>query len=195
MDLKLQKALTRIDQKNSEDPKTILVDGKEVAGEVLYAQRMTHWLFQLNPNPSDALQIAARANHIGRWESPRSSYEANRQGYLNWREDLIHHHQKLVMGILEEVGYEMPFIERVVQIMSKKRLKKDAEIQMYEDAICLVFLEYYLGDFYADKEVDEEKMVFILRKTWHKMSETGHKQALQLPLTGDAKKLMDKALQ
>lgn len=190
----LQKAIERIDQKNSNDPIKKVVNGQEIAGEVLYAQRMTHWLLQLNHHPSDELQIAVRANHIGRWEIPRSTYPADRTGYLNWREDLIHFHQNTVMTILEEVGYERDFIERVIQIMSKKRLKKDAEAQMYEDTICLVFLEYYLADFYTAKEVEEEKMIFILRKTWFKMSKTGQEIALTLNLPETAHALIQKAL-
>lgn len=195
MNQKLQEALELIDKKNSEDPHKQFVNGEEIPGEILYSQRMTHWLSELNPSPSDALQIAVRANHIGRWESPRNNYPADRAGYLKWREDLIHHHQHLVMGILEQVGYEIEVIERVVQIMSKKRLKKDAETQMYEDTICLVFLEYYLADFYEAKDVEEEKMIFILRKTWHKMSQTGQDKARSLDITGDARKLIEKALQ
>lgn len=190
----LEKAILEIDKKNSQDPVKKSIGGIEIAGEVLYSQRMTHWLFELNNHPSEELQIAVRANHIGRWESPRDQYPKDRTGYLQWRENLILHHQKTIMSILERLGYENAFIERVIQIMSKKLIKKDAESQMYEDTICLVFLEHYLANFYLSNDVEEQKMVFILRKTWHKMSKTAQEKALTLKLPNATQLLIKKAL-
>lgn len=190
----LDKAIQQIDKKNSNDPIKVIVDGVEIAGEIVYAQRMTHWLFELDKNPSAELQIAVRANHIGRWESPRSSYPMDRAGYLQWREDLILHHQKTVMSILDKLGFETLPVERVIQIMSKKLIKKDIESQIYEDTICLVFLEHYLAKFYQSNEVEEQKMITILRKTWYKMSKTGQEKALTLDLPEASQILIKKAL-
>lgn len=190
----LEKAILHIDKKNSEDPVKVIIDGNEIAGEILYAQRMTHWLFELDKNPSGELQVAVRANHIARWESPRNNYPMDRPGYFKWREDLILHHQKTVKLILEELGSEILFIERVLQIMSKQMIKKDAESQMYEDTICLVFLEHYLAKFYLSSEVEEQKMISILRKTWPKMSKNGQDKALTLDLPEASQILVKKAL-
>mgnify|MGYP001764314984 CR=1 FL=1 len=54
-------------------------------------------------------------------------------------------------------------------ILEKKLLKKDAETQLLEDVICLVFLEYYLDPFVHKH--DREKLKNIILKTWNKMSE------------------------
>lgn len=57
-------------------------------------------------------------------------------------------------------------------------IKKDEEIQALEDLVCLVFLEYYFEEFLENHE--NEKIIDILKKTWIKMSDEGHKAALKL---------------
>ena len=58
--------------------------------------------------------------------------------------------------------------------------------------IGLVFLEHYFAEF-APKH-PEEKVVFILQRTWVKMSERGHQAALGLELPPELAKLVEKAL-
>lgn len=48
----------------------------------------------------------------------------------------------------------------------------DPEMQLFEDAICLVFLSLQFVDF-SDKLDDPDKMVGIVRKTWAKMTPEG----------------------
>ncbi len=54
-------------------------------------------------------------------------------------------------------------------LLMKKELNRNPETQLVEDVICLVFVEYYLQDFAAEKH-DDEKVVDILKKTLVKMS-------------------------
>jgi hypothetical protein len=63
-----------------------------------------------------------------------------------------------------------------------------------EDALCLSFLEFELDDFAA--EHDEAKVVDIIQKTWGKMSERGHRVALELAcaLPARAAELVRRAL-
>ena len=63
-------AIRRIDESNSEDPNREEADGRSYPKEVLYAQRMTAWVERLDPTASEALLLAARSQHIRRWESP-----------------------------------------------------------------------------------------------------------------------------
>jgi len=51
-------------------------------------------------------------------------------------------------------------------------------MQLFEDAICLVFFEIELADF-AGKH-DRDRLIRILRKIWMKMSENGRIAAQQL---------------
>ena len=178
---RFETAIALIDKKNAEDPNTYQVAGLTFAKELLYSQRMTRKLLQFEPNASKALQIAARAQHICRWKISRNEYPMNRVGYLKWREMLKKMHADLTVEILEQVGFDEQFQERVKKIILKKLIKKNEESQILEDTICLVFLDYYFDEF-AAKHPDE-KVIDILKKTWVKMSEKGHTAALTIPFS------------
>lgn len=189
---KFEKAIALIDRKNSDDPNTEFFLDKNYPKELLYSQRMSEKLMHFKPHASEELRIAARAQHICRWQSPRDSYPMDRIGYLKWREDLKKMHARLTSEILEEVGYDTDFIERVSFLIRKKLIKKDEGTQTLEDVICLVFLQYYFEEF-AEKHPDE-KVIDILQKTWGKMSEEGHQAALNLPLSEKSLGLIKRAL-
>jgi hypothetical protein len=192
--VRFQAALDRIDAANADDPERMTDDaGQSVAGEVLYARRMTRWLHALYPDASEPMQLAARAQHVRRWDVPRDTYPADRIGYLKWRTRLYGYHADVAERILREVGYDDATIARVRSLLKKERIKADAEAQALEDVICLVFLENEFADF-APKH-DEEKVVNILRRTWAKMSPVGHAAALNLPMPAKARRLVEKALQ
>tara|TARA_R110002096_G_scaffold83394_3_gene193363 strand:+ start:505 stop:1089 length:585 start_codon:yes stop_codon:yes gene_type:complete len=189
---RFETAIAIIDQKNAEDPNTYQVAGIEYSKELLYSQRMTRKLLQFEPNASKALQIAARAQHICRWKIQRNEYPMDRVGYLKWREELKKMHAKLTGEILEQVGFDEQFVDRVQKIILKKLIKKNEESQTLEDVICLVFLDYYFDEF-AAKHTDE-KIIDILKKTWVKMSDKGHQAALQLPFSEKSLALVKQAI-
>ncbi|MDT0647542.1 DUF4202 domain-containing protein [Zunongwangia sp. F260] len=193
---KFDEAIERIDKKNSKDPHTEVYEGKTYPKELLYSERMTKQLLEFEPGASEELQIAARAQHICRWQTPRDEYPMTRIGYLNWRNDLKKKHASITGEILEEVGYNQDFIDRVSFLVQKKKIKKDEESQTLEDVICLVFLEYYLADFEAKLKDDskDDKMVDIIKKTWAKMSTKGHEEALKLALPDETAALVTRAL-
>ena len=189
---RLDDAIARIDAANAEDPNREFVDGAARPKEVVYAERMTGWLEKLAPEASDALRIAARAQHIERWTMPRAEFPDGREGYLRWRTTLAKFHAERTAGILAEAGYEADVIDRVKGLLRKHRLKTDAEVQTLEDVACLVFLESYFADF--AKRHDEAKVIGILQKTWAKMSPRGHDAALALDMPAEARALVEKAL-
>ena len=189
---RFESAIILIDNKNSEDINTYQVYGLEVSKELLYSQRMSQKLLQFEPQASEELQIAARAQHICRWKIAREEYPMDRVGYLKWRETLKKMHAELTSEILKEVGYDSEFIDRVSFLILKKLIKKDDESQTLEDVICLVFLEYHLEEF-AEKHEDE-KIIDILQKTWVKMSEKGHSEALKIKYSEKSLSLIKKAL-
>jgi hypothetical protein len=153
---------------------------------------MTEMLQDFAPEATEALQLAARCQHIRRWEIPRETYPMDRKGYLLWRSDLKKFHSELASGIMQEHGYEEDTIQRVTEFLQKRRLKTDPEVQTLEDVICLVFLKYYFADFSAKHP--DEKIIEIVQKTWKKMSENAHKAALQLSFSEREGKLIGKAL-
>ncbi len=173
-----QKASEWIDAENAQDPNQEIYQSQTYPKELLYSNRMYERLMDFYPNASEEIQIAAKAQHICRWKMPRESYPMDRVGYLKWREDLKKFHAKTTAEILAKAGYLQKFIDRVSFLIEKKLLKKDEETQLLEDVICLVFLEYYFDPFV--QKHDREKMKNIVLKTWNKMSETGHQEALKI---------------
>lgn len=189
----LEKTLSAFDVANAQDPNTEIVNGQAVAKELIYSQRMTEHLNKFLPSASPELQLAARCQHICRWKIPRSDFPMDRQGYKKWRLDLAVFHGDTAGEIMHANGYDESTIQRVKDLLLKRSLKRDDEVQALEDVICLVFLEFYLEDF-ASKH-DEAKLIDIIQKTWNKMSTVGHAAALKLPLSETMLALVTKALQ
>jgi uncharacterized protein DUF4202 len=185
-------AIARFDAANAEDPSTEIFQGVVYPKELLYAQRMTAWLDKIAPDASEALRLAVRCQHIQRWTIPRHTYPMDRTGYLRWRTTLARFHADTAAAILRDVGYDDATIQRVQTLLRKERLKRDPEVQCLEDVICLVFLENYLAAFATQH--DEVKVLDILRKTWTKMSPRGHEVALTLPMSPEARRLVEQAL-
>ena len=186
-------AIALIDQKNAEDINTLNSHGLMFSKELLYSKRMSQKLLQFKGDASEELQIAARAQHICRWKIARNEFSMDRIGYLKWRETLKKMHAEITSEILKTVGYSDDFIKRVSFLINKKMIKKDEESQVIEDVICLVFLDYYFEDF-AEKHEDD-KIISILQKTWKKMSDEGHKFALNLKFSEKSLSLVKRALQ
>ena len=189
---RFEEAIAAIDAANGADPNEELFEGVAYPKELLYSQRMSGWLEKLRPDAPEALQLAARAQHIERWKRPRADYPMDRTGYLRWRKDLYKFHGEHSAEILRDVGYDEETVERVSFLLQKKRLSSDPDTASLEDAACLVFLEHHFGALAA--KTDEEKMVNVLRKTWKKMTEAGHAFALALEFSPEAGRLVKKAL-
>lgn len=185
-------AFEKFDAANSLDPRQWTVDGKSYPQECFFAEQHTKWILKLDPDASDALLLASRCQHICRWEIPRKSYPMDRAGYLRWRSDLKKFHAEKAGEILREIGFDEGTISRVQELNLKKNLQNDRECQMLEDALCLTFMEYQFDALIAGTE--EEKMIKIVQKTWGKMSESGHEEALKLNFSEVALAVVQKAL-
>ena len=186
-----EKAFTTFDAYNSNDPNTEVDHGVVVPKELLYAQRMTDRLNHFSPDASTSLQLAARCQHIGRWEIPRGSYPMDRKGYLQWRTAEKMHQSKIAEHILISCRYDSATIEKVKSLLMKKGLNSDPDTQLLEDVICLVFIEHYLDDFAA--KYDDDKVIDILQKTMKKMSKRGLEEAGKISLSPRMASLIGKA--
>lgn len=189
---KLNKAFSLFDEYNRRDPIVIEVDGHAEPSEYFYAIKLHDWVVKLNPDAGEALLLASRSQHIGRWEVPRSTYPEGRVGYLKWRTDLAQFHAQKSADILRVVGYDEDIIARVQEIILKRKLKIDTDVQTIEDALCLVFLEFQYEEFLT-KHADD-KLVDILRKTWNKMTDRGKEAALTLDFSDKGMLLLRQAL-
>ena len=181
--------IKRFDEANAEDPNQE-PDGRPK--ELVYGQRMSAWLDRLDPHAPVEVKLAVRAQHIRRWEIPRDSYPKGRLAYLKWRRDLGRFHADTAGSIMRECGLDHEMVVRVQRIIRKERFKVDPWAQLLEDVACLVFLDHYF-DAFADTQ-EEAGMVHILRRTWRKMSERGHRAALRIDYTPRCTSLLDLAL-
>ncbi|KAG7288826.1 hypothetical protein NEMBOFW57_005185 [Staphylotrichum longicolle] len=181
-----------IDEAHAGDPNTIPgADGTTIPYELHYARKMTRWLALRKPDASPALQLACRAQHFRR-------YPMTRAGYLTWRAKQKSVAAAQVAELLASDAIQPPLaqdeIERVAALVRKENLKGDEETQALEDVACLVFLDDQFDDFEKKSEIDEDKIITILRKTWGKMGEEGQKLALGMQLSERAGSLIQKAL-
>jgi len=171
-------ALEHFQAAHFEDPRTILVNGVVVPWSVHYHARLAHWVRRFDPEASLPLGLAAACQHIRRWTVPRGEYEAGRRGYRRWRSDLAQMHARTAREVLEKVGLDEATITRVEALVRKVGLARDPEVQVFEDAICMVFFELDYADLVTKH--DDAKLVDILRRTWDKMSPVGREAALAL---------------
>jgi len=189
------RVMAEIDAANADDPRSTIVDGVARPYEVVYSERMSARLAAMYPDAPELLRIAARAQHLRRWDIPRSRYPEGRNGYNDWRRAAREHHAALVGEIMRRHGYTEQDIARVGMLVKKEQLKKDRDSQALENVVDVVFLEHYFDEFLAKyASYDDDKIVDILGKTLRKMSPKGHTTALALPLTERQKKLVGAAV-
>lgn len=169
---RLQSALDAIDAANANDPKR--EDGQPEA--LLYGHRMSEECNRLFLNASDALQIAARGQHIERWVLKRADYPEGRAGYLKWRRDLSLHHADRVCEIMTDAGYDEDDILAAGAMLRKEGIKRDEQVQALEDVICFVFIKWYFAPFAAKHS--PEKILRIVEKTARKMSQNARTRVL-----------------
>lgn len=168
---RLEQVFAGIDAANAADP---TLETSEPAA-LLYGRRMSAELERVAPDAPELLKIAARGQHIERWTIARSDYAEGRDGYLRWRSDLAEFHGRRVGEIMAASGYGEAEQGRVATMLRKQGLKRDAEVQLLEDVICLVFIRWYLEDFAETR--DPEHVFRIVAKTARKMSAEGRERA------------------
>lgn len=188
---KLDEAFQAFDDYNGKDPNGFSWEGRVYPRELFLSLKLHDWVKKLASNASVPLLLASRSQHIGRWEIPRDDYPRDREGYLSWRKALSLRHADKTRSILEGIGYPSHTIDRVMQIILKRKLKADQEVQIMENALCLVFLQYQYEDFLLQHP---DKIVGILQKTLRKMDADGRKHALTLNYSPSGKRYLEQAL-
>lgn len=179
------------DKANAVDPRTIVIEGVTRPYEVVYSERMTRRLEAMYPEASELLRIAARGQHLRRFDIARSGFAQGREGYNEWRRTCREHHAKLLRDIMGRNGYAEEEIKHVAKLVKKEQLKKDKESQALENVVDVVFLEHYFDEFYGKySHYDDAKIVDIIGKTLRKMSPKGHQAALALDLPQRTRKLI-----
>jgi len=189
---RFQNAIRHFDEHNAKDPNVESVAGELRPRELVQAERLTAWVLKVAPDASEELRLAARCQHLRRWEIPRDAYPLDRPGYLKWRSVLKSFHAEKSGEILRDCGYPEETIRRVQELNLKKNFPADPESRVLEDALCLVFLEHQFAA--LARKTTEEKIVNALRKSWQKMTPAGREQALKLAYSEAQMALLEKAL-
>ena len=184
-------AMAAIDEANSGDPNTIVVDGEVRPKELAHAELMVEEVLRLDPAATEEQLLAARAHHLRRWTVPRDTYPEGRGGYLRWRIALREQHAAEVGEILVRAGYDDRAVARVRQIVRKEGLRSDPAVQTHEDALCLVFLRTQLGA--VAGQLGADKGLDVLVKTMKKMSAEGLEAAAALELGEPERELVRRA--
>jgi len=188
-----QAAVAAIDAANADDPNILRVDGEDRPKELAHAEMLSNWVIRFRPEASEELLLAARAHHVRRWEHPRSDYPEGRNGYLRWRREQRAFHADLTRTILLDTGYDEAAVTRVGEILQKRALGNDPEVQAFEDGLCLVFLETQFDELSA--KTGRAKMVEIVHNTVKKMSEAGREASAGIELSADGKSIVAEAFQ
>ena len=186
----LRAVIRAVDQLNADDPNQLsdrplaLAEGEIASG----------WVERLAPDAGDEVRIAARAHHLRRWVTPRATYPDGRDGYLRWRRDQKIRHAGELSALLTEAGFDETAISRVGAIVKKQGLASDPEVQLYEDAVALTFLETQFAAT-VDRLDDDDHMVEIIAKTLAKMTPAGRTAALTIELDDRLAELVARAQQ
>ena len=183
----VDQAIAAIDTANADDPHR--VDGEPMA--LVQGRLAGGWVVRLDTGASAALRLAARAHHLRRWVVPRASYPEGRAGYLRWRRDQKQRHATELREILERAGVDAAIVDRATAIVAKVGLGTDPEVQVFEDAVCLTFLETQFDET-ADR-LDPDVMVDVIAKTLAKMSEPGKAAAATIELDSRGRELLARA--
>jgi limonene-1,2-epoxide hydrolase len=191
---RLRAAVAAIDDANAADPNVVTVRERTGPKEVVHAELVTEWVLRLKPDASDALLLAARGHHFRRWTVPRASYPSGRAGYLRWRRALHRQQAEELGAVVGAAGYDAGNVERVQALVRKDGLTAAAatdDVQVLEDALCLVFLETQLVDIAA--RLDPGTLPGVITKTARKMSDAGRAAIAEVPLGPGARRLLDAA--
>jgi hypothetical protein len=167
-------AVDRLRSLHAEDPRREM----GVPFALTYHEALARWVERLTPEAPLSVRLAAWCQHLRRHQVPRDGFPEGLVGYKKWRVTAAVHQANEASGVLRATGYDDETIARVSDLVLKKGIKHDPEVQLFEDAICLTFLELELEAF-AEKH-PEDKVIDVLRKTWAKMTPRGHAAATEL---------------
>jgi hypothetical protein len=188
----LAAALAAIDEANAEDPTEVLIGGVGTPLALAHGRLASAWVRHLRTDAADVVLLAARAHHLRRWEVPRTSYPEGRVGYLRWRRDQKARHADEVATILVGAGYPDVDVARVQALIRREHLGRDPDVQLVEDAACLVFMETQLGSLAA--RLERTHLLEVIRKTAAKMSPEAIAATALLPLGAAERDLLSAAL-
>lgn len=189
-DTHLLRAIDSFERVNGLDPRRQRFQGLDRPRELVFSERVSHWLLRLAPGASETVRLAAAGHTLLRWEIPRDHYPHDTAGYHAWRDATAAHSARATEALLRSVGYSDELIQRVGRLVRREDFPHDPDAQLLEDADCLAFLELKLADYLH--QWDEETLARILHGTWTKMSEQARALAKPALLDPRVKHLLER---
>ncbi len=191
---RLDAALAAIDVANAADPNRVAVRGEVLPLALAHGRLATDWVMRLRSadGASPQLLVAARAHHLRRWELARTEFPDGRAGYHRWKAAQRARHASDVAALLDPLGFDASFVERVGSLVRREHLATDPEAQALEDAACLVFIETQLAA--VAVRFDREHLLDVVRKTARKMSAAGLTAVADLPVGDVEREILAAAL-
>jgi Domain of unknown function (DUF4202) len=168
-DTRLLRAIDAFERINGLDTRRQRFQGHDRPRELVFSERVSHWLLRLAPDASETVGLAAAGHTLRRWEIPRDHYPHDTAGYHAWRDATAAHSAEVTEALLRPIGYSDELIQRVGRLVRREDFPRDPDAQLLEDADCLAFLELKLADYLH--QWDEDTLTRILHGTWSKMSE------------------------
>jgi Domain of unknown function (DUF4202) len=168
-DTRLLRAIDAFERINGLDTRRQRFQGHDRPRELVFSERVSHWLLRLAPDASETVRLAAAGHTLRRWEIPRDHYPHDTAGYHAWRDATAAHSAEVTEALLRPIGYSDELIQRVGRLVRREDFPRDPDAQLLEDADCLAFLELKLADYLH--QWDEDTLTRILHGTWSKMSE------------------------
>lgn len=148
--------------------------------EIAYGKEVEKWTIELAGGKSavsPVLLLAAKAHKIEKATVRRSQFPGSEEGHSQWKAALKQQQEMRVKPILAKAGWGSEAIARVTTLLSMDGSREDKDMQVLEDATCLVFLQ---TDLPSMKIEDHGKLVDLLHKTWVKMSPCARSKAIHL---------------
>lgn len=173
-------AITAFTRHHAEDPRTIERDGITTTVSLDYHARVSAWMRRLDAGAPLPARLAALAQHVRRFEMPRTAYPAGPQGYKRWRSTALLRHAEIARTELVALGYPDEIVTHTCDAILKKTLAHDPIAALLEDAVCLRFVQDELTQFATDQQAagkDRAALHTIVAKTWAKMSDAGKRAA------------------
>lgn len=166
-----KKACLAIDEVHAEDTNKEIVDGVEMAAELIYSRRMLGVLTEFSVDANFKMKLAVQCQHFERWTIARNLYPMDKKGYYQWRKAVLEYQINRMTEVLSNCGFATNNIHQISDILQNRGKKEHIDGQVLEDVACIVFVEWYLPAF-AEKH-DPEKVIDIVKKTTKKISEEG----------------------
>jgi hypothetical protein len=189
-DTRFLRALDAFERVNGLDPRRQRFQGLDRPRELVFSERVSHWLLRLAPDASETVRLAAAGHTLRRWDIPRDRYPHDTAGYHAWRHATASHSAQVADALLRPIGYPDELILRVGRLVRREDCPRDPDAQLLEDADCLAFLELKLVDYLH--QWDEDRLARILHGTWTKMSEQARTLATSAPLDPRIKHLLER---